>query len=116
MPVKNKVNQLISHLSYFLYIISGIVLLSNGRTALAIDYIEITNPKFIPVKVGVAIGAGNEADEVQKVFNNEHSKGGHKLHDLLNKDLNELVNYSNHITHAFDGYKNYIFELFFAIG
>jgi len=70
MPVKNKnkVNQLISHLSYFLYIIFGIVLLSTGRTALAIDYIEITNPKFIPVKVGVAIGVGSEADEVQKVF------------------------------------------------
>ena len=35
---------------------------------MAIEYIEITNPKFIPVKVGVAIGAGTEADEVQKVF------------------------------------------------
>ena len=53
----------------------------------------------------------NLANEVQKVFNNEHSKGGHKLKDLLDKDLNELVNYSNHITHVFDGYKNYIFEL-----
>ena len=69
MPVKNKVNQLISHLSYFLYIISGIVLLSNGRTALAIDYIEITNPKFIPVKVGVSIGAGTEADHICEVTN-----------------------------------------------
>ncbi len=68
MPVTNKVNQLISHLSYCLYIISGIVLLSNGRTALAIDYIEITNPKFIPVKVGVSIGTETEAEEVQKVF------------------------------------------------
>ena len=66
MPVKNKVNQLISHLSYCLYIISGIVLLSNGRTALAIDYIEINNPKFIPVKVGIAIGT--ETEEVQNVF------------------------------------------------
>ena len=70
MPVKNKnkVNQLISQLGSCLYIISGVVLLLTGRTALAIDYIEITNPKFIPVKVGVAIGAGTEADEVQKVF------------------------------------------------
>ena len=70
MPVKNKnkVNQLISKLSSCLYIVSVIVLLSTGRNALAIDYIEITNPKFIPVKVGVAIGAGTEADEVQKVF------------------------------------------------
>ena len=65
---KNRVNQLISHLGSCLYIISGIVLLSTGRTALAIDYIEITNPKFIPVKVGVAIGAGTGVEEVQKVF------------------------------------------------
>ena len=70
MPVKNKnkVSQLISQLGCCLYLISVIVLLSTGRTALAIDYIEITNPKFIPVKLGVAIGAGTEADEVQKVF------------------------------------------------
>ena len=70
MPVnyKNKVNLLISRLGCCLYILSGIVLLSAGRTALAIDYIEITNPKFIPVKVGVAIEAGQEADEVQNVF------------------------------------------------
>ncbi len=53
----------------------------------------------------------NLANEVQKVFNNEHSKGGHKLTDLLEKDLNELINYTNHITHVFDGYKNYIHEL-----
>nr|ADI18182.1 periplasmic component of the tol biopolymer transport system [uncultured delta proteobacterium HF0200_39N20] len=70
MPVKNKnkVNQLISKLRSCLYIVSVIVLLSTGRNALAIDYIEITNPKFIPVKVGVAIGAGTEADEVQNIF------------------------------------------------
>ena len=55
-------------MGYCLYIISGIVLLSTGRTALAIDYIEITNPKFIPVKVGVAIEAGTGVEEVQKVF------------------------------------------------
>ncbi|SVC08565.1 uncharacterized protein METZ01_LOCUS261419, partial [marine metagenome] len=35
---------------------------------LAIDYIEITNPKFIPVKVGVAIGASTGTDEVHKIF------------------------------------------------
>ena len=65
---KNKFNQLISHLGSYLCIISGILLFSTGRTALAIDYIEITNPKFIPVKVGVAIGKETEAEEVQKVF------------------------------------------------
>ena len=59
---------MISRLGCCLYILSGIVLLSAGRTALAIDYIEITNPKFIPVKVGVVIGAGQEADEVQIIF------------------------------------------------
>ena len=70
MPVKNKnkFNQLISHLGSYLCIISGILLFSTGRTAFAIDYIEITNPKFIPVKVGVSIGAGTEADEIHKVF------------------------------------------------
>ena len=68
MKNKNKVNHLISNLGSYLCIISGIVLLSTGRTAFAIDYIEITNPKFIPVKVGVAIGAGTGVEEVQKVF------------------------------------------------
>jgi len=65
---KNKVSQLISHLVSCLNIIPGIVLLLTGSTVLAIDYIEITNPKFIPVKVGVAIGADTGAEEVQKVF------------------------------------------------
>ena len=35
---------------------------------MAIDYIEITNPKFIPVKVGIAIGTETVTEEVQKVF------------------------------------------------
>ena len=70
MPVKNKnkVNQRISLLGSFIYIIALIVLLSTGRIALAIDYIEITNPKFIPVNVGVTIVAGTEAENVQKIF------------------------------------------------
>ena len=70
MPVnyKNKFHLLKLHLRFCLFILSGIVLLSAERTTLAIDYIEITNPKFIPVKVGVAIGAGQETDEVQKVL------------------------------------------------
>ena len=68
MPVKNKIIQLILHLGKCLYFISGIVLLLAGRTALAIDYIEITNPKFIPVKVGVAFGLSTETEIIKKIF------------------------------------------------
>ncbi len=39
-----------------------------GGSALAIDYFEITNPKFVPVKVGLIEGAGSEVTAVQKVF------------------------------------------------
>ena len=39
-----------------------------GGSALAIDYFEITNPKFVPVKVGMIEGAGGEVAAVQKVF------------------------------------------------
>ena len=41
---------------------------STGGSALAIDYFEITNPKFVPVKVGMIEGAGSEVTAVQKVF------------------------------------------------
>ncbi len=39
-----------------------------GGSALAIDYFEITNPKFVPVKVGLIEGAGSEVKAIQKVF------------------------------------------------
>ena len=41
---------------------------ATGGSALAIDYFEITNPKFVPVKVGMIEGAGSEVAAVQKVF------------------------------------------------
>lgn len=41
---------------------------ATGGSALAIDYFEITNPKFVPVKVGMIEGAGSEVTAVQKVF------------------------------------------------
>ena len=41
---------------------------ATGGSALAIDYFEITNPKFVPVKVGMIEGAGGEVTAVQKVF------------------------------------------------
>ena len=41
---------------------------ATGGSALAIDYFEITNPKFVPVKVGLIEGAGSEVTAVQKVF------------------------------------------------
>ena len=40
----------------------------SGGSAYAIDYFEITNPKFVPVKVGLIEGTGTEAAAVQKVF------------------------------------------------
>ena len=40
----------------------------SGGSAHAIDYFEITNPKFVPVKVGLIEGTGTEAAVVQKVF------------------------------------------------
>ena len=52
----------------------------------------------------------NLGNETNKIFNNEHSKSGHILRDLLEKDLKELVNYSNHVTHVFDTYKDYILK------
>ena len=41
---------------------------TTGGSALAIDYFEITNPKFVPVKVGLIGGAGSQVTAVQKVF------------------------------------------------
>lgn len=41
---------------------------ATGGSALAIDYFEITNPKFVPVKVGMIDGVGSEVMAVQKVF------------------------------------------------
>ena len=40
----------------------------SGGSAHAIDYFEITNPKFVPIKVGLIEGTGTEAEAVQKVF------------------------------------------------
>jgi hypothetical protein len=69
MPYKKKFTQRISHLVLHIYLLFfGIVFLSTGRTILAIEYIEITNPKFIPAKVKVKIGAGSEEGKLQKVF------------------------------------------------
>ncbi len=40
----------------------------SGGSAHAIDYFEITNPKFVPIKVGLIEETGTEAAAVQKVF------------------------------------------------
>ncbi len=52
----------------------------------------------------------NLGNEVGKVFNSEHSKSGNILNSLQEKELKEWVNYSNHVTHVFDAYKDYIIE------
>ena len=82
MQTKNKFNQLISYLSICIYIISGVLLLSSVSTTFAIDYIEITNPKFIPVKVGVATQLSTDAKKIQKVAEKEGF-----LFDFVDKNL-----------------------------
>jgi TolB protein len=52
----------------FVFLLFGLIMCSTGGSALAIDYFEITNPKFVPVKVGLIEGAGSEVTAVQKVF------------------------------------------------
>jgi TolB protein len=52
----------------FVFLLFGLNMCVTGGSALAIDYFEITNPKFVPVKVGLIEGAGSEVTAVQKVF------------------------------------------------
>jgi TolB protein len=52
----------------FVLLLFGLIMCATGGSALAIDYFEITNPKFVPVKVGLIEGAGSEVTAVQKVF------------------------------------------------
>ena len=54
-----KISRIRAGLVFLLY---GIILLSSGSNIFAIDYFEITNPKFIPVKVGLA--KGNNPNEL----------------------------------------------------
>ena len=46
----------------------GLNLLTCVRNASAIDYFEITNPKFIPVKVGLSRESSPEVVFLQNVF------------------------------------------------
>ncbi|MEE3265972.1 MAG: hypothetical protein VX221_04260 [SAR324 cluster bacterium] len=52
----------------FVFLLLGLIMSVSGGSAHAIDYFEITNPKFVPVKVGLIEGTGTEAVAVQKVF------------------------------------------------
>jgi TolB protein len=52
----------------FVFLLFGLNMCVTGGSALAIDYFEITNPKFVPVKVGLIEGAGSEVKAIQKVF------------------------------------------------
>jgi TolB protein len=52
----------------FVFLLLGLIMSVSGGSAHAIDYFEITNPKFVPVKVGLIEGTGTEAAAVQKVF------------------------------------------------
>ena len=46
----------------------GIVLFTDGNSVYAIDYFEINNPKFVPVKVGLAADSSAETTSVQNVL------------------------------------------------
>ena len=52
----------------FVFLLFGLIMSVPGGSAHAIDYFEITNPKFVPIKVGLIEGTGTEAEAVQKVF------------------------------------------------
>mgnify|MGYP001586112305 FL=1 len=52
----------------FVFLLFGLIMSVPGGSSHAIDYFEITNPKFVPIKVGLIEGTGTEAEAVQKVF------------------------------------------------
>ena len=69
MKSKNVDQALILHLKAgFFLLLFGLFLSTTRGSAVAIDYFEITNPKFVPVKVGLIGSADPEVDAVQKVF------------------------------------------------
>jgi TolB protein len=52
----------------FVFLLLGLIMSVSGGSAHAIDYFEITNPKFVPIKVGLIEETGTQAAAVQKVF------------------------------------------------
>ena len=52
----------------FVLLLFGLVMSVLGGPAFAIDYFEITKPKFIPVKVGLIGGRDTEVVAVKKIF------------------------------------------------
>ncbi|MDG1487082.1 MAG: hypothetical protein P8R40_02755, partial [SAR324 cluster bacterium] len=52
----------------FVFLLLGLIMSVSGGSAHAIDYFEITNPKFVPIKVGLIEETGTEAAAVQKAF------------------------------------------------
>jgi len=52
----------------FVFLLFGLIMSVPGGSAHAIDYFEITNPKFVPIKVGLIEETGTQAAAVQKVF------------------------------------------------
>ena len=52
----------------FVFLLLGLIMSVPGGFAHAIDYFEITNPKFVPIKVGLIEETGTQAAAIQKVF------------------------------------------------
>jgi len=70
-----------------------------NRFALAIDFFEITNPKFVPVKVGLVLNTKPEIVAIQNVFKANLEKvlyfqiiKGEKKEFLKNKEVLYMIN------------------------
>ena len=52
----------------FVFLLFGLIMSASGSSVFAIDYYEITNPKFVPVNVGLITDSSSEVETVQNVF------------------------------------------------
>ena len=53
---------------YFIFLITWLIFGYTFRFAFAIDFFEINNPKFVPVKVGLLTNTKPEVVAIQNVF------------------------------------------------
>ena len=64
----------------------GIVLFTDGNSVYAIDYFEINNPKFVPVKVGLAADSSAETTSVQNVLKANLGDQDEQINIISNRD------------------------------
>ncbi len=58
----------------FVFLLFGLITSASGSSVFAIDYYEITNPKFVPVNVGLITDSSSEVETVQNVFKSNLEK------------------------------------------